>query len=775
MPIGGIIARRRLGLSAKLALLALVVVLTATLVFSAVTLFGSQWYRQAALSRMEFAGAFFSERVLRELELMASDAGNLSVLPEIGAVADGTTRGANGTGSDDEGQVYWRKRLEAVFESVLLTRPHYTQVRYIGREDNWREIVRVHRVGDRIEVVAPGGMQSKGNEPYLADRKALNAGLPFFSRITPNHEHGSEVGPPTIRFVVPVLGTAGTVGGALVINADFEWLLRAANLHPSDGFSVTVMTSSNDYMIFDPVTGPGRLRFHDTPEWNPAELPDLAGIGGDDMADTTEIGWRRAVNVTSLPSGSPNRGDRLSLRTDIFVVTELPTRLLFAPLRQQLFCGLAAAIVLSVGAASVAWIIGKQLTAPLHRLAQGLRKCDLGEDMSDLIPTTNDEVGELARALVSLNDRLYQKSTKLNAIFSEAADGLITISEAGVIEEVNAATARIFGYDAADMVGRNVSILMSEEDAERHNDMLRRRIGRREQKRLIAGREVAGVRKDGTQIIVEISVASARQTGGSRYIGVIRDVTSRHEQQARSEALVKALERSNADLDAFAYFASHDLKAPLRVIDNASAWLEEDLAPYLNEDTRDSMDLLRSRVARMERLLDDLLNHSRIGRIEEKAQIVEGRDLFDELRGLLQIPDGFSFEATPDFMDLRIPNMPIKTVLLNLLGNSLKHHDRETGFVRLSGYETDTAYHLSVTDDGPGIPPKYHAKVFEMFQTLRPRDEVEASGMGLAMVLKHIQLAGGEVRIDSDGSRGTTINLVWPKAARADKATGRAA
>ncbi|ARC88597.1 PAS domain S-box protein [Rhodovulum sp. MB263] len=775
MPVEGIIARHRLGLSAKLALLALVVVLTATLVFSGVILFGSQWYRQAALSRMEFAGAFFGERVLRELELMASDARNLSVLPEIGGMADARSQNANRGASEDGADAYWRKRLEAVFESVLLTRPHYTQVRYIGREDNWREIVRVHRAGDRIEVVAPGEMQSKGNEPYLTDRAVLNAGLPFFSRITPNREYGQVEGAPTIRFVVPVLGTAGTVDGALVINADFEWLLRAANLHPSDGFSVTVMTSSKDYMTFDPVTGPGPLRFHGTPEWNPADLPDFAGISGGDMINVTEIGWRRAINVTSLPSGSLSRGDRLNLRTGIFVVTELPTRLLFAPLRQQLSYGLAAAVVLSMGAAWIAWIMGKQLTAPLHRLARGLRDRDFGEDLSDLMPTTNDEVAELARALVCLNERLYQKSTKLNAIFSEAADGLITISETGVIEEANAAAGRIFGYDAAEMVGRNVSILMREEDAEQHNKMLRQRIGRREQRRLIAGREVTGVRKDGTRIIVEISVASARQAEGTHYIGVMRDVTSRCEAQARSEALVKALERSNADLDAFAYFASHDLKAPLRVIDNASAWLEEDLAPYLNEDTRDSMNLLRSRVARMERLLDDLLNHSRIGRIEEKAQIVEGRELVGELRGLLHIPDGFSFEATPDFMNLRIPNMPIKTVLLNLLGNSLKHHDRETGFVRLSGHETDNAYYLSVTDDGPGIPPKYHAKVFEMFQTLRPRDEVEASGMGLAMVLKHIQLAGGEVGIDSDGTRGTTINLILPKVARADKATGRAA
>ncbi|PTW49871.1 hypothetical protein C8N38_106132 [Rhodovulum kholense] len=776
METSQVIAGRQISLGVKLALMAFFVVLVASLFFAAVNLFGVQWYRTAAVSRMEFAGGFFAERLLQQLDLMASDGRNIATLPEIDGVVTATGQGLHDQTVKEPPDIYWRRRLEAVFDSVLRTRPHYSQMRYIGRDDNWREVVRVNRVSDRTEVVRRSALQSKGDEPYLADEAALDAGHPFFSRVTLNREYGREEGPPTIRLVVPVPGPDGRAVGALVINADFASILRAADLYPADGYAVTAMTASGDFMRYDPVTGPGPLRFHGTPGWRAEDLPDLGGIAPSGSTRATKIGWQRAINVTGLSAASLSRGDHLLLRTDIFVVTELPTPYLFAPIRQQLVYGLAVGIVLSILAGLVAWLFGNRLTKPLNRLARGLRASEPGDDLRSLIPDSNDEVAELARAVVKLNERLFQKSAKLNAIFAEAADGLITINQEGVIEEANAALARIFGYEPSELLGRNVCMLMSEEEAVKHDRMMRRRIGEATPQRLIAGREMPGRRKDGTAITVEISVASTSHAGRTRFIGVLRDVTSRREAQARSEALVQALERSNADLDAFAYFASHDLKAPLRVIDNASAWLEEDLAPYLNDDTRDSMNLLRSRVARMERLLDDLLNHSRIGRIEEKAQIVEGRELASELRGLLNLPEGFTFEVTPDFDKLHIPNMPIKTILLNLLGNSLKHHDRSTGLVRLSGSETDDAYCLSVSDDGPGIPPAYHKKVFEMFQTLRPRDEVEASGMGLAMVLKYVRIAGGQVRIESDGGRGTTMHVVWPKVcAKSGKSAWRAA
>ena len=152
--------------------------------------------------------------------------------------------------------------------------------------------------------------------------------------------------------------------------------------------------------------------------------------------------------------------------------------------------------------------------------------------------------------------------------------------------------------------------------------------------------------------------------------------------------LIAALERSNAELDSFAHIASHDLKAPLRVIENATVWLEEDLEEHLTDDTRESMEMVRSRVARMERLLDDLLEHSRIGRVTSESPVVTGEALVDAIRDLVDLPQGFTLRATPAMLAVALPRMPILTVLLNLVSNALKHHDRDTGEVVMDATET---------------------------------------------------------------------------------------
>lgn len=245
--------------------------------------------------------------------------------------------------------------------------------------------------------------------------------------------------------------------------------------------------------------------------------------------------------------------------------------------------------------------------------------------------------------------------------------------------------------------------------------------------------------------------------------------------EAETAALVAALRRSNEELDKYAFVASHDLKAPLRVIDNVSSWLEEDLEAVLTDDTRDSLAMLRNRVRRMERLLDDLLIHSRIGRTEESAERISGTELAATLRDLVDLPPAMQLQISPRFSGIEVPNMPITTILLNLVSNAIKHHDRPDGRVTLDVRETGAGYEFTVTDDGPGIPPEYHARIFEMFQTLRPRDEVDGSGLGLAIVRKHAEVAGGRIEVASDGGRGTRFTLFWPHDPAPALRAGRAA
>jgi light-regulated signal transduction histidine kinase (bacteriophytochrome) len=237
------------------------------------------------------------------------------------------------------------------------------------------------------------------------------------------------------------------------------------------------------------------------------------------------------------------------------------------------------------------------------------------------------------------------------------------------------------------------------------------------------------------------------------------------ERTAQLEAANKELEAANKELEDFAYAASHDLKAPLRVIHNTSRWLEEDLQQHLTGDSRENMKLLRGRVVRMERLLDDLLEYSRIGRATDKPQLelIAGDALMSAVLAVISPPDGFKISVSAGFAGIQVGRMPLQQVLFHLIGNAIKHHDKSKGHIEIAVEERDTDYVFAVKDDGPGIPAQFHDQIFKTFQTLKPRDEVEGSGMGLAIVRKQAEMCGGKVTVESSEGDGSIFRLVWPK------------
>jgi signal transduction histidine kinase len=227
------------------------------------------------------------------------------------------------------------------------------------------------------------------------------------------------------------------------------------------------------------------------------------------------------------------------------------------------------------------------------------------------------------------------------------------------------------------------------------------------------------------------------------------------------------LQAANRELEEFAYAASHDLKAPLRVIDNASRWLEEDLAEHLNQQTSENMNLLRGRVKRMEKLLDDLLEYAKAGRAtaESYSETVAGNELLNNILELLS-PAGFTVKVSPAFAYIPLKRMPLQQIFMNLIGNAVKHHDKKTGNIEVTVEEDGANFVFAVKDDGPGIPPQFQDKVFQMFQTLRPRDQLEGSGMGLALVRKNIEVFGGRIWLESDEGKGCIFRFTWPKEQR---------
>jgi len=145
------------------------------------------------------------------------------------------------------------------------------------------------------------------------------------------------------------------------------------------------------------------------------------------------------------------------------------------------------------------------------------------------------------------------------------------------------------------------------------------------------------------------------------------------------------------------------------------------------------------------------------------SDIVSGDVLLDDVLAVLPLPEGFTIQVSPGFSGIQAPRMPLEQILRHLIDNALKHHDKKQGRIEVSVRDEDTNYAFAVTDDGPGIPQQYHEQIFKTFHTLRPRDQVEGSGMGLAIVRKNIEMFGGTLNLESSAGHGSTFRFTWPK------------
>ena len=282
--------------------------------------------------------------------------------------------------------------------------------------------------------------------------------------------------------------------------------------------------------------------------------------------------------------------------------------------------------------------------------------------------------------------------------------------------------------------------------------------------------ECRWVARDGSEYWVETRLNRFRDSDGTTgFTALTLDVTDRHrlENNLRSRAtdaavLAAALERSNEELEKFAYVTSHDLKAPLRGIFNLSQWIEEDLGDRITAAARDQMGLLRGRVHRMEALIDGLLAYAHVGRTDAKIETVDVSKLLVEIVDWVDPPPGIRVGADTPLPTFRGDKIRLQQVLTNLIDNAVKHYGKVQGQIVVSCHRVDEFFNFAVTDGGIGIEPRYHDRIFTIFQTLLPRDQREGSGIGLAMVKKIVVTKGGHVAVDSAPGEGARFEFTWP-------------
>ncbi|WP_375687702.1 PAS domain S-box protein [Pseudooceanicola sp. LIPI14-2-Ac024] len=390
-----------------------------------------------------------------------------------------------------------------------------------------------------------------------------------------------------------------------------------------------MLTGEGDHLTFGTPGTPGVLAFHEDPGWTPSPFaPAVADGAGIDGIEGVAGQSFRAAQIIDADGAQPVR---------ITLVTATDTAALQAVALAAAQRTALIALLLVIAAALGAAVAADRL--PLGQLVAAIR--DPSPEALDQVAQSGGEFSEIAQSYHLMSQTVHARTLHLQALYDSVPDGIMTINGAGRIQGVNPAVTTLFGYTPEELVDMPVELLMPDDIAPRHGHFVEAATHVPGSRPMAANRDIFGLCKDGTPIPLEISVTRVEHAGDIYFVGIIRDISDRKAAEARITAMVAALERSNEELDTFAYVASHDLKAPLRVIDNTSQWLEEDLEDLLTDDTRETLQMMRSRVRRMEKMLDDLLNHSRIGRDVQRAEPITGRELLATLRELVNLPRGW--------------------------------------------------------------------------------------------------------------------------------------
>jgi two-component system sensor kinase FixL len=363
-------------------------------------------------------------------------------------------------------------------------------------------------------------------------------------------------------------------------------------------------------------------------------------------------------------------------------------------------------------------------------------------------------------------EALAASQERFQAVTEAAVDAIVSADSSGRVLTWNGGAERLFGWTADEMLGRPLTVIIPERFRQLHTDGIAR--VRRSGTSRLAGQvvELAGLRRDGREVPIELSIGTWNGPEGLAFSGVLRDITERKRAEAELAAANKELERANAELETLVYSASHDLKSPMVSLLGYLEYLRLDFGEVLGTEGNRYLNRMADSTMYMQQLIHDLIDLSRVGRSGVEPIEV---DLHRLVRAIAE-----DAAAANPGIDLRVGRLPVVTgdpvgfrqLFTNLLENAVRHGGRPDLVVEADGRELGGgAVELSVRDNGKGIPVEHRERVFGVFERLEGPSTGAGTGMGLAICRKVVEVLGGSIAICGD--RGTDVRIQLPAAVAA--------
>jgi PAS domain S-box-containing protein len=364
-----------------------------------------------------------------------------------------------------------------------------------------------------------------------------------------------------------------------------------------------------------------------------------------------------------------------------------------------------------------------------------------------------------AMVLASVVDTSQRRSleTAFARIFESATQGMVLVDAEGRMALLNEHLAQMLGYEHAALTGKKLEILLPQRYHAHHGDLMRTYREAPSTRRMGIGRDLTALHASGAELPVEIGLSEVHWQGQPMTLATVIDISVRRRIEVE-------LKQANENLREFAHVASHDLKSPLRGIADLVGWVREDLGEGANAKVMHNLARISDRVARMERLITDLLQYARSEQADAGHTLIDFEALVRDILRVDPVPAGFQVDISVSTAPMLAPRTPLETVLRNLIGNAAKHHDRPTGRIGVE-FTADRGYCLiSVSDDGPGIPESAQQRVFRIFQTASETQQ-PGSGLGLALARRLVEVHGGRIELRSplSNQRGSDFRVWWPR------------